>query len=640
MTCVSRTRRLLVSRRTRRGFTLIEVLMAAFVMAIGVLGLTALFAGAARQQQLSSQTTRAVAAARSADAFIAERFGPIERVDGTATLARGDVPANDQGDTDIIENDQWYVIPRASDGSLSLNPRESVTGWKAASLHTRAVPREPLPKLLYRARMERRPNEFIPTGLNGTDPTGVGLGEPLVRNSFYGAPNFDGGIRELRAIPDSFTVRVITRAFPCQGSTTRSITAPDDQEIILRWDNSGDINNSVFTLTDGPGDAIMRIKIDGKSKDSELLSNGSASEFIFAKVDQVIKDTKPTADCAGDISQVYVVTAEPPTGYIWKLDDPVATPGDISEGDTPLPEAGYDLIEENNAGVTSLVAKLRPVDVREPGRPVYVKGQMGSGDYVWSADGMTAPPEASLATAPTAAVREAEIPDRFIHEIWLVEYAYRGHTLASLPETVAYGEATEAGVADTPQLGYSMLFRRTSNSAVQYALMSYAIAPTYSASANKASKTDDDFFPAEDQDDVANKSSPLRLVKGLDLEFDEALGQYYFETKDVTQGWLVVPGQMLMFNGDASATPPIPGADSPVTVVNVRKLPGGVFRAYLDNPPRASLRALPDLVPNKGLDAWAVAPSCEVRQKNYTSKSPIFHWGLRPIGARIFTITN
>ena len=638
MTCVSRTRRLLVSRRTRRGFTLIEVLMAAFVLAIGVLGLTALFAGAARQQQLSSQTTRAVAAARSADAFIAERFGPIERVDGAATLARGDVPANDQGDTDVIENDQWYIIPRASDGSLSLNPRESVTGWNAASLHTRAVPREPLPKLLYRARMERRPNEFIPTGLTGADSTGVGLGEPLLRNSFYGAPNFDGGIRELRAIPDSFTVRVITRAFPCQGSTTRSISTPDDQEIILRWDNTGNINNSVFTLTDGSGKATMRIEIDGKSKDSELLANGSASKFIFARIDQVIDQFQSTADCAGDVSQVYVETAEPPTGYIWKLDAPGT--GDISEGPISPPEAGYDLDEVTNTGVTTLVANLRPVDGREPDRPVYVKRQSNTGDYVWSADGSTKPTGVTAATGPTAAVREAEIPDRFIHEIWLVEYAYRGHTLASLPETVAYGEATEAGVADTPQLGYSMLFRRTSTSAVQYALMSYAIAPTYSASANKASKTDDDFFPAEDQVAVTNKSSPLRLVKGLELEFDEALGQYYFETKEVSQGWLVTPGQMLMFNGDASATPPVPGADSPVTVVNVRKLPGGVFRAYLDNPPRASLRALPDLVPNKGLDAWAVAPSCEVRQKNYTSKSPIFHWGLRPIGARIFTITN
>lgn len=66
------------SRTTsRRGFTLLEVLMAAIIISLGVLGITALFAGAARQQQIASQTTRSVIASKNGEAIIASAFGQI-----------------------------------------------------------------------------------------------------------------------------------------------------------------------------------------------------------------------------------------------------------------------------------------------------------------------------------------------------------------------------------------------------------------------------------------------------------------------------------------------------------------------------------------------------------------------------------
>lgn len=65
-------------RSHHRGFTLIEVLMATFVIALGVLGLLALFAGAAKQQQVSSQETSAGIAVRSAVGMLEQGFGVMQ----------------------------------------------------------------------------------------------------------------------------------------------------------------------------------------------------------------------------------------------------------------------------------------------------------------------------------------------------------------------------------------------------------------------------------------------------------------------------------------------------------------------------------------------------------------------------------
>lgn len=58
----------------RRGFTLIEVLVAVIIIGLGMIGLSALFAGAARQQQLVSQSSRGTTAARNTESKIIETF--------------------------------------------------------------------------------------------------------------------------------------------------------------------------------------------------------------------------------------------------------------------------------------------------------------------------------------------------------------------------------------------------------------------------------------------------------------------------------------------------------------------------------------------------------------------------------------
>ncbi len=75
-------------RHPRRGFTLIEVMMATVIIGLGILGLLALFAGAARQQQLSSQTTAALQATQNAMSRIQTLVGTIDGP-GLATRPEG-----------------------------------------------------------------------------------------------------------------------------------------------------------------------------------------------------------------------------------------------------------------------------------------------------------------------------------------------------------------------------------------------------------------------------------------------------------------------------------------------------------------------------------------------------------------------
>ncbi len=99
------------TRNHRVGFTLIEVLIATFVIALGSIGLIALFAGAAAQQRVSSQTTASVIVSKNAEAIISPRFGRIE-----GTLFDG------QPNPDDLVRGVWYPVPANNDLNLSINP--------------------------------------------------------------------------------------------------------------------------------------------------------------------------------------------------------------------------------------------------------------------------------------------------------------------------------------------------------------------------------------------------------------------------------------------------------------------------------------------------------------------------------------
>jgi prepilin-type N-terminal cleavage/methylation domain-containing protein len=77
------------SRTTHRAFTLIEVLVATIVLGLGVLGLSALFAGAATQQQTAASVSRSVAFTQSGVGLLGEKLSGIYNAGGSATVPDG-----------------------------------------------------------------------------------------------------------------------------------------------------------------------------------------------------------------------------------------------------------------------------------------------------------------------------------------------------------------------------------------------------------------------------------------------------------------------------------------------------------------------------------------------------------------------
>ncbi|RMH26047.1 MAG: prepilin-type N-terminal cleavage/methylation domain-containing protein, partial [Planctomycetota bacterium] len=71
-----------------RGFTLIEVMLAVVILGLGILGLAALFAGAARQQQTGAQIRQSVQIALNARTALARKLGSVEGI-GPGDLPEG-----------------------------------------------------------------------------------------------------------------------------------------------------------------------------------------------------------------------------------------------------------------------------------------------------------------------------------------------------------------------------------------------------------------------------------------------------------------------------------------------------------------------------------------------------------------------
>lgn len=113
-------------RSVHRGFTLIEVLLATFIIALGVLGLLALFAGAAKQQQVSSQETGAVFAARAAEKSLKDSLSNM--------VLRPSGCSNDPFPPNVwrrMQSDEDDGFLRIADGSNPCSPYTLIPGTSA-----------------------------------------------------------------------------------------------------------------------------------------------------------------------------------------------------------------------------------------------------------------------------------------------------------------------------------------------------------------------------------------------------------------------------------------------------------------------------------------------------------------------------
>lgn len=153
----------------RAGFTLIEVLIATFIFALGLLGLLALFAGAAVQQQAASQVTNSVFASNAAEAIVGRVAGRLEYRDNN------NEPNPSEFDN-LVPQDQWKALKHfvsndfnASDASThigTLRLRPDNTPNRASFFFVAPAP-EQLPLVLY-----ERPDQVTQSGSGTYTRTG------------------------------------------------------------------------------------------------------------------------------------------------------------------------------------------------------------------------------------------------------------------------------------------------------------------------------------------------------------------------------------------------------------------------------------------------------------------------------------
>jgi len=97
------------TRRSGRAFTLLEVMIAVIIMGLGVLGMSALFAGAVRQQQAASQVNKTVGVTNNASEVLRRKLG---RITGDFQQCRQFMN---------LEDRQWAPIPADPDQGWALS---------------------------------------------------------------------------------------------------------------------------------------------------------------------------------------------------------------------------------------------------------------------------------------------------------------------------------------------------------------------------------------------------------------------------------------------------------------------------------------------------------------------------------------
>lgn len=330
----------------RHGFTLIEVMMATFIIGLGVLGLLALFAGAARQQQIASQTTSSVQAANNAVARLSLRVGQLEGP-GLSTLS-------------TTGNRVWYAAKsRSSDDPTLVLTLEPSSMDRIFAL---IEPSQPTPIALY----ERPLSGALSTVSDPGFPAG-------------GAPDgpFVGNVRALpdrRIDPDTIQLEVVLVNSMTNAPERRLYSRPpmDDPNEFLNcappnqwafW-NGGVTSTNDFVVIDvqeSPLDAVTPARLAGLNipdaalapivvdrveladyrwRSDELLS--LSDRLVYAPDATAPGGRRPTIGFAvlyrkfDAQSQValFSYTLTPPSGSAVYV--PPETPGDDTDGTQPF----------------------------------------------------------------------------------------------------------------------------------------------------------------------------------------------------------------------------------------------------------------------------------------------------------------
>lgn len=565
--------------RTARAFTLIEVLMAAFIIGLGVLGLAALFAGAAFQQQISSEITSSIMLSRSAESAIANQIGTLE---AECDIANPDARYRPGVWYPITTTSRRVPDPRV--GMLTADPSGNDEWFFAAS------PAEPMPRVLF-GRSRPYAGE-----IEGRLFTAQELSNNALIRDFG----------QSRILADSVAIEVTLTRFPCvEGARNRS----NAQRRILRflYDDQGnpcppsnqlarftsnnswiDIDLQRFAQTGDPNASIANLYIEEIAVGTEALRvdpvSGNYMGCLLGGV-QVYEDVNLDPASATDFM------VPDPTGEYHIINDPRD------------PEATYQV--NGFSGDASFAPGGRPDNLN---RSFALRGPGGTHRLGASTDPNPIP------------VRTALINDFFIDSIELVDFRWRATEIASLSQRIRFQPDPARADGQRPVMAYSVLFRRLQGTdATQVVIFTYAL---NSGSARA------EFVPPESPIDVSNGLAPIRSGR-LRLEYDRDERAYFVTAATAAYEWMIDPGQLLLFAGNNS----ISGADAPVRINRVRTV-NNQRRGYLEGAPRvAGANLLFDLAAGAFFEVWAIQPTI----RSLTDAST---WSLKPVEARVLQVSS
>ncbi len=388
---------------SRDGFTLIEVLMAAFIIALGVLGLSALFAGAARQQQVASQTTSAVVVSNNAEAIVARNFGTI---DGAGFVGAGSplegvwypIPVPDTATGNNYSEDNYLSIDAADNGDIDgtvyflVDEPQSVVlmEWPqrqdldaeyrvaSAADRSRVYSRGVSERALPHGRIEPTSLTEVRVTLGPTSETSDERDRVLYFSYVHGSDvraQVDGGT--LPTSPDQ------GNAINDWGTLPSSADDPDDpsdDERLLRLFPNGQVNYSNYIVLDvGLGPDAPRLYTDPEPARILAMNIGTVRDVTGLQ-----------------IRRVEV------TSYKWRndrlisLEDRIVSKEDATSASGRRPDIGYSLLYRRfNTGASQIGVftyqltpvdgtALRPTGTVRAGEPLFVpkerKSELDNGD--------------------------------------------------------------------------------------------------------------------------------------------------------------------------------------------------------------------------------------------------------------------
>ena len=586
---------------TRRAFTLIEILIAATVLGLGVLGIATLFAGAARQQQLASDQTSSQRVADNVRALLADRF---ERFAGLALDDDPTIPGEP-----YFAKGQWHPVAAVPfsgitrgtlPGTLMLDLSDDGNASNQTSFGVAPARDVTIYRVPWTDPADVPSIAWNNPGMPGATPL---TGQPFTTSDL-----------------DALSLRTDTLSGPIPYGRLHP-----GFRIVVTFAQEVERSTGGFGPVLPPG--TFNFVEDIPRRDRELVF--TFANWTDVSLQQAIADRWPRDHDPPESSVPGYQEVDQEADTIYLIAPSEAEPNSFVPA-PPHSNPDFSWIELRVQGPATgdpPVAEIRDLHIAMPD------------------------------TAPAG----ENVPGRvLVREIRLEDASYREDRILSLSERLSYREDANFPGGRRPDRGVALLFRQTLAGDSELMTLSYGLEPLGRVRFDEDAELP--FVPPETFDRLYSTSNDpasyglLQQVE-LDLGYDPNIRRYTLTAADAADNWAIQKDQRIIVStGGSSGTNPAtanrasdiadpsPGADAAVRVLFTRPDPenSNLLQAVIDDAPRTSSprggpRAmLDDLTGASRTAVWAWALRPIVRGENGGDVDT--EWRVRPTNAERITL--